>query len=75
MSKQYHFVVYYDSESKTWEMDYQTQDAKFDGAPIFDSETGEWEFLADDVWEDDESVYNRAGDLLARAVNKLEGDV
>ena len=75
MSKQYHFVVCYDSHNKTWNMDYDSQDAKFQGAPIYNREIGEWELLTSDIWDDDDSVYNRAGDLLARAVNKLEEDV
>ena len=75
MNKQYHFVVCYDSDTKTWSMDYDSQDSKFQGAPIFDPQTGEWELLTSDIWEDDDSVYNRAGDLLARAVYELEGNV
>ena len=73
MSKQYHFVVCYDNHNKTWTMDYETQDSKFGGAPIYNSEINEWETLTSDIWEDDDSIYNRAGDLLAKAVNDLVG--
>lgn len=75
MSKQYHFVVCYDSRNKTWNMDYDSQDSKFQGAPIYDPEIDEWELLTNDIRENDDSIYNRAGDLLAKAVNDLQENV
>jgi len=75
MSKQYHFVVCYDSHNKTWNMDHDSQESKFQGAPIYNPEIDEWELLTSDIREDDDSIYNRAGDLLAKAVNDLQENV
>lgn len=63
-NKQYHFVVFYDSETDMFELDYDTQSAKFNDEPIWNKDTEEWEELQDSDWERDESDYNRAGDLL-----------
>jgi hypothetical protein len=71
MSKQYHFVVFYDSETEEFTLDYDTQDERFNGEPVWNEETGEWESLGE-VWEDDNSDYNRAGDALYRALRTLE---
>jgi hypothetical protein len=69
--KQYHFVVMYDEASDTFELDYDTQEAKFNNLSIFDSDTGEWEEVTSEHWEDDNTIYNRAGDALATALENL----
>jgi hypothetical protein len=70
VSKQYHFVVCYDTETNEFEVDYDTQDAKFDYAPVYDTTTGEWEGYSDEL-NDDNSTYNRAADAVYFAMRKL----
>lgn len=68
---QYHFVVMYDDYNDEFVMDYDTQDAKFKGAPLFDTTTNEWIDLEENHWADDSSTYNRAADLLYNTVQYL----
>jgi hypothetical protein len=70
--KQYHFVVMYDEHSDTFELDYETQEAKFNNLSVYDSDTGEWEPLEPEHWEDNDTAYNRAGDALASALRRLQ---
>ena len=71
MAREYHFVVFYDEQTDSFELDYDTQDSKFQGSPIFDKDTGEWERLEPNHWADDGSVYNKAADLLYRTMQHL----
>ena len=41
MSK-HHFLVMFDSETKTWEWDAETESAKFPDGTIWDDEKQEW---------------------------------
>jgi len=71
--KQYHFVVMYDAETGEFEMDYDSLSTRFhDGESIFNNATQEWERVTDDIWENDGSTYNRAGDALADAIRELK---
>jgi hypothetical protein len=69
---QYHFVVHYDEILDEFYMDYDTQEAKFDGSPIYNTETEEWEQLTEEHFDDDNTAYNRAGDALADAIRNLK---
>lgn len=71
--KQYHFVVSYDAEMGQFEMDYDSLTTRFrDGESIWNRETEEWERVVDELWEDDNSTYNRAGDALADVIRTLQ---
>jgi hypothetical protein len=70
--KQIHFVVTYDVDSDTYEMDYDSLMAKFHDQPIYNTKTDEWETLTHDQWEFDWTVYNRSGDALADVVHNLK---
>jgi hypothetical protein len=43
MSKQYYFVVFYDTETKEWRSDPEREDAVFDNDRVWDTEKDEWE--------------------------------
>ena len=43
MSKQYHFVVVYDTETKEWSTEPDVS-MNFDSGDVWDNETQEWEF-------------------------------
>jgi hypothetical protein len=68
MTKQIHFVVLYDEETDTFEMDYETLGAKFNDETVWDVETEVWchpdpEELPNEV--------NLSGDILAKAIKNL----
>ena len=71
MSKQYHFVVRYDAEANEFDVDYDTQDAKFWPGPIYDVKRDLWVRLDDELYDDD-SPYNRAADALYLAMLNLK---
>jgi hypothetical protein len=72
MARQYHFVVLYDDDLDEFYLDYDTQEAKFDGSPIYNIETEEWERLTEEHFDDDNTAYNRAGDALSLAIKDLK---
>lgn len=69
-NRQHHFVVYYDEATGLFDVDYDTQDVKFHGAPIYDEVKQEWEPIGDQL-DNDNSIYNRAADSLAEALRDL----
>jgi hypothetical protein len=71
VAKQYHYVVCYDAETNEFTLDYDTMSAKFDDEVIYNTETEEWEDLQESDWENDNSDYNLAGDLLYKIVSDL----
>lgn len=68
--KQYHFVVFYNETTGHFELDFDTQEAKFDGKPIFDESKNEWLGISGETY-DENSVYNRAADALFFATREL----
>jgi hypothetical protein len=72
MARQYHFVVQYNDETNEYWMDYDSQEAKFDNCPIYNTETDEWERLTEEHFDDDSTIYNRAGDALSHAVTHMK---
>ncbi len=73
MGKQYHFVVVYDEESNSFSMDYDTQEVKFQNAPIYNKGTDEWEELTSDNFQNAEGIYSRAAVAIGDVVNKYLG--
>jgi hypothetical protein len=72
MARQYHFVVHYDDILDEYWLDYDTQEAKFDNSPIYNTDTDQWERLTEEHFDDDNTVYNRSADALARAIQTLK---
>ena len=72
MARHYHFVVHYDDLLDEFYMDYETQEAKFQGSPIYNADTDEWERLTEEHFDNDNTVYNRSGDALAIAIQNLK---
>ena len=71
--RQYHFVVHYDANLDEFYMDYDTQDIKFDNAPVYNPTTDEWEHLTyGDHIDNDDSTYNRSADALAVIIRDLK---
>lgn len=53
---QYHYVVCYDDELDSWEIDIDTTIAKFDGEVAFDSDHQKW-YWCDELMEADYVDY------------------
>lgn len=68
--KQYHFVVLYNESTGEFEVDFDTQEAKFDNEPIYDESRNEWLGISGEI-DDENSLYNRAADALFVAVRDL----
>ena len=51
MSKQYHYVVFFDDTTNKWEIDWDVP-INYDGGSIWDTETQEWLHNKDD-WDED----------------------
>jgi hypothetical protein len=51
---QYHYVMYFDEETKEWIHDVDTESVYFDNKTIWNTETEEWEsgYLGDGIWND-----------------------
>lgn len=68
---QYHFIVYYDTETGKYGTDYDTQDALFDGKPVYSPTLSKWF----DIFEEDmlveQSEYNRIADALEKVLENL----
>ena len=52
MSKQYHFVVVYDTDTKEWSVEPEVS-MNFDSGDVWDNDTEEWEF---NTYENPEQV-------------------
>jgi hypothetical protein len=68
-----HFVVKYDTETETFAVDYETQDAMFHEGAIYDNGLSCWRRPADDELDNDDSEYCRSADRLFVAVERLNG--
>ena len=60
MTRQYHFVIMFDEETKQWDFDIDNEEVAFNNGTIYNIETGEWEF----GYEGD-GVYNDTDRKLA----------
>lgn len=65
MSKLHHFVVYWDSVTGKWEQDPDAAEIHFDRAPIYDTETEEWERVDSTNSADDNKAYRELTERLA----------
>ena len=65
MSKQIHFVVMYDTDSKQFIVEDET---RYLDEQVWDTETKGWERVDNDVLYDANSTYNLAYDALIEAV-------
>lgn len=45
--KQYHYVIYFDEETKEWIHDTALESNKFSNGTIFDNDLGKWESMYD----------------------------
>ena len=64
MSKELHFIVRYDIETKQWNLDIDTLDAKFQSEYVFDTETQEWIDINDNP--ETEKIYSDKEQALAK---------
>ena len=71
MAKQHHFVVCYDEDTEEFTLDFDTQESKFDGKPIYDEKTNEWLDISGEI-DDDNSIYNRSADAVFFAIRDLK---
>lgn len=53
MSRQYHFVIMFDEETKQWDFDIDNEEVAFNNGTIYNKETFAWEF-----GYEGEGVYN-----------------
>jgi len=60
MTRQYHFVIMFDEETKQWDFDIDNEEVAFNNGTIYNKETQEWEF----GYEGD-GVYNDTDRKLA----------
>lgn len=44
MEREYHFVVYYNSKNKSWDLDIEAEERAFNNGTIWNAETKEWEY-------------------------------
>lgn len=65
MSKQYHYVVMFDEDTKEWTIEWDTTDIMLEQVEgtIFDKTTTEWTPSSDD--EDTQDKYRDNSDILA----------
>jgi hypothetical protein len=64
MSKQYHFVVVYDTDTKEWSVEPDVS-MNFDSGDVWDNDTQEWEF---NTCENDEQI------AVTDAISKIMRD-
>ena len=71
--KQHHFVIAYDTETKTWFWDTDTEEARFDDGTIYDTATGKWSngYLGDGDYEVEECEL---ADILQTNLRAMNGD-
>jgi len=44
MTRQYHFMIMFDEETKQWDFDIDNEEVAFNNGTIYNKETEEWEF-------------------------------
>lgn len=68
MSRQYHYVVMFDTETKEFSVDVDTTIARFDDEPVFDTDKDAWVEIASPL---DIANYYLVEDALARSVREM----
>lgn len=72
MSKQYHFVVNYDTDTKRWSIDPETLEAQFHNGEVWDKTAEEWEgFRNTDEMEEDFTSREDVLSEILRDYNQL----
>jgi hypothetical protein len=69
MTKQYHYVVCYDTETKQFSLDHETLSSAFYNGEVWNEEAGEWEGFRNT--EELETDFVAIEDKLAEELNKL----
>lgn len=71
--KQHHFVIAYDTETKTWYWDTDTEEARFDDGTIYDTVKDKWSsgYLGDGEYEVEECEL---ADILQTNLRAMNGD-
>ena len=71
--KQHHFVIAYDTETKTWFWDTDTEEARFDDGTIYDTVEDKWSngYLGDGEYEVQECEL---ADILQTNLRAMNGD-
>jgi len=69
MSKQYHYVVMFDEDTKEWSIEWDTTDVMLEQVEntVFHKDTTEWTMSSVD--EDTEQDYRDTSDVLADILN------
>lgn len=67
MAKQYYFVVFYDTETKTWQADPAREDAVFQDARVWDTEKNEWSDGEFGEGTESDEIANNLDTILAKA--------
>jgi hypothetical protein len=72
MSKEHHYVIVYREETG-WEIDTDSEEARFPDGTIFNTETNEWEYgyLGDGEYNKDEKAITWQ---LSKAIGQMNGD-
>jgi hypothetical protein len=60
----------YDTETKQFEIDYETMSSQFQDGIVYDTTNSEWEILNDNEY-DDNSGYTMSGNRLFEALELL----
>lgn len=69
MTKQYHYVVCYDTETKQFSLDPETLSSKFYDEAVWNEEAGNW--ISFQETEELETDFVAIEDKLAEELNKL----
>jgi hypothetical protein len=73
MSKQYHFVVQFDTDTNEFSLDIDTLNAVFNNGVIFDTHEQEW--VADPEADNLEGGYFTSEDILAGWLQKINAEI
>lgn len=73
MSKQYHFVVQFDTETNEFSLDIDTLNANFNSGVIFDTTTQEW--VEGTEADNLETGYFASEDILAGWLEKANSTI
>jgi hypothetical protein len=73
MSKQYHFVVQFDTDTNEFSLDIDTLNAVFSNGVIFDTNEQEW--VADPEADNLEGGYFTSEDILSGWLQKINTEI
>ena len=73
MNTEYHFVVFYNSATNKFEIDYDTRQAMFWNGPVYEADTDTWRLLEDEEYKDG-GVYDKASETLFRLLETANNE-